>query len=261
MKHIYFFITLLTVLTTSVSAQITLVAPTKMVRSGDSVVVELLAKSRDTLSTLQFTLSWNPAILSFGRVDTLGGFPPSAITDEFNLSNISQGKLTFVWISASNNGLKIVDSLGIFKVVFKAVGANGTNSPVQYTSSPTQMKASNAQLAAIAVTAQEGSIKVGTTATKDENRNNTTIPRLQLEQNKPNPFHNQTTIPFFLSESDEVFLSVYDCKGQKILEKKGFYNTGMHEWVLNTEGVLVSGFYVYSIRTSRAFDSKILIKN
>ena len=97
----------MTLLTTVVTAQVTLVAPTKMVRSGDSVVVELRVKTRDTLSTLQFTMSWNPAVLSFGRVDTVGGFPPSAIPDEFGVSSVGQGKLTFVWISAGINGLKI----------------------------------------------------------------------------------------------------------------------------------------------------------
>ncbi len=245
----------MTCLTTVVTAQVTLVAPTKMVRSGDSVVVELRAKTRDTLSTLQFTMSWNPSILSFGRIDTLGGFPPSAVTDEFGTSNISQGKLTFVWISANLNGLKITDSLEVFKIVFKAIGANGTNTPLQYLASPTQIKASNAQLTSVVVTTQEGSIKVGTTATNEENNQN----RLLLEQNKPNPFHNQTIIPFTLSEAGEVLLSVTDLNGQKLIEKKGFYDTGVHEWTLNTEGVLVNGFYIYSIRTRQGFDSKVLV--
>lgn len=251
----------MTLLTMDVTAQVTLVAPTKMVRSGDSVVVELLAKTRDTLSTMQFTLSWNPAILSFGRVDTLGGFPPSAITDEFGTANVSQGKMTFVWISSNINGLKIADSLGVFKVVFKAIGANGTNSPVQYIGSPTQIKASNAQLVGISVTTQEGSIKIGTTATQENGKVILSVPKLQLAQNKPNPFHNQTIIPFYIHEADEVILSIYDFKGQKLIEKIGFYTSGTHEWLLNTEGILANGFYVYSIRTRSAFDSKVLIKD
>ncbi len=261
MKHPYFFILILIFLTTAVAAQVTLVAPTKMVKSGDSVVVELRVKTRDTLSTMQFTMSWNPSILSFGRVDTLGGFPPSAVSDEFGYSSISQGKLAFVWISSSNSGLKIADSLEVFKIVFKAIGANGTNSPLQYVASPTQIKASNAQLMSLVVTTQEGSIKLGTTATKEDKSYITLVSSLELKQNKPNPFHNQTIIPFALRESSEVILTVYDFKGQKVLEKKGFYNAGEHEWVLNTEGVLVSGFYVYSIRTQQGYESKVFIKN
>ena len=261
MKHTYFFILILTFLTTDVAAQVTLVAPTKMVKSGDSVVAELRVHSRDTLSTLQFTISWNPSILSFGRVDTLGGFPPSAITDEFGFSNTSQGKLTFVWISSSNSGLRIIDSLQIFKIVFKAIGANGMNSPLQYVTSPTQIKASNAQLMSLAVTTQEGNIRLGTTATKEDKERNVQALSLQLKQNKPNPFHNQTIVPFDLLEASDVILSVYDYKGQKVLEKKGFYQAGTHEWVMDTEGVLACGFYVYSIRTQRGQDSKVFIKN
>ena len=261
MKHIYFFITLIILLTTDVTAQVTLVAPTKMVRTNDSVVVELRAKSRETLSTLQFTLSWNPALLSFGRLDTLGGFPPSVVPDEFGLSNVAQGKLTFVWITTSLSGLKITDSLDVFKVVFKAIGANGTSSPLQFVTSPTQIKASNADLTAISVTTQEGSVKIGTTATKEQMLDNSPITGLQLEQNKPNPFQSQTIIPFSLRESDNVILSVFDFQGHKVLEKKGFYAAGTHEIILNTEGGLISGFYVYSIRTQRAVESKVFIKN
>ncbi len=261
MKHTYFFILIMNLFTTSVVAQVTLVAPTKMVKSGDSVVVELRARSRDTLSTMQFTISWNSTVLSFGRVDTLGGFPPSAVSEEFGFSNVSQGKLSFVWISTSNSGLKIVDSLDVFKIVFKAIGTNGTNSPIQYVGSPTQIKASNAQLASIVVTTQEGSIKLGTTAIKEANDRNMSSSGLQLKQNTPNPFLNQTIIPFDLREPSNVVLAVYDFKGQKILEKKGYYNAGGHEWVLNTEGVLMSGFYVYSIRSQQGYESKVFIKN
>ncbi len=261
MKHTYFFILIIIFLKSPVVAQVTLVAPIKMVKSGDSVVVELRAKTRDTLSTLQFTISWNPAILSFGRLDTLGGFPPSAITDEFGISNISQGKLSFVWISSSNSGLKISDSLEVFKIIFKATGANGTNSPLQYVASPTQIKASNAQLASIVVTTQEGNIKLGTTATNENNDLYRMVSGIQLGQNKPNPFQNQTIVPFDLREQSDVVLAIHDFKGQKILEKKKFYIAGAHEWVVDTEGVLVSGFYIYSIRTQYEYQCKVFIKN
>jgi hypothetical protein len=259
MKHIYFFITLLILLTIDVTAQVTLVAPTKMVRSGDSVVVELRAKSQASLSTLQFTLSWNATLLSFGRVDTLGGLPPSAITDEFGMSNTASGKLTFVWISTSNAGFRVVDSIEIFKIVFKATGANGTSCPIQFVASPTPIKASNADLVSIAVTSQEGSVKIGTTAIKEQTFNNLPKSGLRLEQNKPNPFQNQTVIPFYLSESDNVVLAVFDLNGQKLLEKKAFFNAGSHEWLLNTEGVLQSGSYIYSVKTQRGIESKVFI--
>jgi hypothetical protein len=259
MKHIYFFITLIFVLITDVTAQVTLVAPTKMVRTGDSVVVELRAKSRETLSTLQFTLSWNASLLSFGRVDTTGGLPPSAVTDEFNLLNTATGKLSYVWLTTTN-GFRVVDSVETFKVVFKAIGANGTNCPLQFVPSPTSIKASNGDFISIAVTTQEGSVKIGTTAINEQISSNIFIPRLLLEQNNPNPFHNQTVIPFSLLQSDDVILAIYDFKGLKVLEKKAFFRAGKHEWVLNTEGVLSNGFYVYSVRTHDAFESKVFIK-
>ncbi|MBL7814918.1 MAG: T9SS type A sorting domain-containing protein [Saprospiraceae bacterium] len=258
MKHIYFFITILFFLTARVTtAQVTLVAPSKMVRSGDSVIVELRAKTRDTLSTLQFTVSWNPSVLNFGRVDTLGGFPPSAIPDEYGMSSAAQGKLTFVWISTSTNGLRIQDSLEVFKLVFKAIGANGTNSSIQFVGSPTQIKASNAQLISLMVTGQDGNIKIGTTATYENADLNQS---LVVGQNRPNPFSHQTVIPFSTNTSEEITLTLFDMKGSQILQKKQFFEAGKHEWLLDTEGIISSGFFIYQLTTKSDFFSKTLIK-
>ena len=261
MKHIYFFITLLILLTTDVTAQVTLTAANKMVRSGDSVFVEIRAKTRDSLSTLQFTLSWNPALLSFGRVDTSGGIPPSAISDEINFATAPTGKITFTWITTHARGQQVVDSVEVFKIFFKAIGLNGTNSVVKFDTVPTKIKASNANLVAIPVTIQDGSVKIGTTATIEQKLDDKALSNLQLAQNRPNPFQNQTIIPFTLTESDDVILSIYDFKGQLVLEKKGFYALGTHEMVLNTEGSLANGFYVYRMKTHRAVDSKVFLKN
>ena len=258
MKHLYFTIfTILLLTSAAVSAQVTLSSQFKSVRVGDSVTIELRATTRDTLSTLQFSLAWNPNVLSFGRVDSIGGFPPSAEVFEYGLSNTALGKLSWVWIDRSNQGYRLpTDSFLIFKVVFKAIGTNGTNSPIQFTNDPTAMKGSNARFAQIATSGQSGNVQVGTTAIFEQNTEG-----VELQQNAPNPIDNQTVIVFSLREADNVALQIFNAQGQLVFEQNEFFSVGEHQIRLNTEGVLSPGFYTYGLRTRRGFNSKKLIKN
>jgi hypothetical protein len=227
-----------------------------MVALNEEFTVELRATTRDSLSSLQFSFAWNAAVLSFQRVDTLGGFPPSAIADEFGLSNTASGKLTSLWIDGSSRGFRVpTDSFLIFKIVFKAIGGNGTSSPLQFVSVPTTMKASNANLIAIGVTGRDGSVKVGTTAVFSPDTEGVT-----LGQNFPNPVSNQTVIPVIITETDDVEFEVTNLIGEKFIIKKYHFEAGRHEIRLNTEGVLSNGIFIYKLRTKRGLVSRILIK-
>ena len=83
---------------------------------------------------------------------------------------------------------------------------------------------------------------------------------IKLYPNIPNPVSYQTTIPFELAQAEDIKLQVYDSIGRLVIEKKGFYPAGKHEWQLNTGGVLQNGLYRYGIRSKNNFISKMFIK-
>ena len=256
MKLIYILFLSLFCLTTSAIAQVTVSTQTKMVALNETFSIELRATTRDTLSSLQFSFAWNPAVIAFQQLDTLGGFPPSAESSEFGLGNTATGKLSFLWIASSLRGYRVPsDSFLIFKILFKAVGANGTNSPLQFVATPTSIKASNADLMQLAVTNREGSVKVGTTAIFSPNTEGVFV-----GQNFPNPVDNQTVIPVSLTDSEEVSLEITNLKGEIILMRKYHFDAGRHEIRLDTEGVLQNGIFIYNIRTSRGLASRVMIK-
>ena len=65
----------------------------------------------------------------------------------------------------------------------------------------------------------------------------------ELYQNQPNPFVNKTSIGFFLPESTEATLSVYDETGRVVYQQKGQFAQGenmiaLDRSLLNTTGVL-----------------------
>ena len=255
MKFLYFFIFIFS--NNVLWAQVTLIAPYKTVRVNEEFIAELRVNTRDSLSSLQFTVSWNAAVIAFQRLDTVGGFPTSANDPEFGLTGTATGKLTSLWLDASNRGYRVpTDSFLLYKIIFKAVGENGTRSALQFANSPTAMRASNAQLMPLTVLGREGIIQVGTTAVFDKMTEGVT-----LAQNFPNPVDNHVSISFNLVESEDVDFQIVTLEGKIVYEKKGYFSSGDHHIALNTEGVLSRGLYVYSLHTKQGIIRKKLIKN
>jgi hypothetical protein len=256
LKHLYIFIISLFCLTTAATAQVTLSAPTLNVALNATFTVEVRVTTRDSLSSLQFSFAWNPAVLAFQRVDTSGGFPPSAVSDEFGLSNTAGGKLTSLWIDGSSRGYRVpTDSFIVVKIVFKAVGVNGTSSALQFVNTPTTTKASNSNLVTLPVTVREGLIRVGTTAIFSQNTEGVT-----LGQNYPNPFDSQTIIPVSLKETSDVTLEVTDLIGKIFLIKKYHFEAGRHEIRLTNTDFIPNGIFIYNLRIKQDLISRSFIK-
>ena len=257
MKLLYILIISLHCFVASVTAQVTLFAPAKMVAPNETFTIELRLTTVDSLASLQFSFAWNAGVIAFQSLDTLGGFPPSAEATEFNLNNTATGKLAFIWIDRSVRGFKIpTDSFLVFRIIFKAIGANGTNSLLQYATTPTTIRASNANLIAVAVTPRDGSVKVGTSAVFSQNTEGVFV-----GQNFPNPVDNQTVIPIILVEKEDVSLEITNIIGKIFLIKKYQFQAGRHEIRLNTEGVLPSGLFIYNVRTKHGLVSRMMIKH
>jgi len=81
-----------------------------------------------------------------------------------------------------------------------------------------------------------------------------------LLQNTPNPWKNQTTINFIISEKSIINLELYSLEG--ILLKKILYNVeynpGTYSIILNAQG-LSNGVYFYILRTNTFVQSKSML--
>jgi hypothetical protein len=240
----------------SAFSQVALVIPdVKGVVKDKMVSADIRIKARDSISGLQFTLEWNPLILQFDRVDSLKLQDVS--TENFGTTNTNKGLLSFIWI-ANTSGVVFADSFSMFRVFFKAIGAKGTNSSVKFSSTPVRIKVLNPRVESLNFTTKDGLITIdGTSALKNDLN---TEGEIKLYPNIPNPISNQTVVPFELEEADDIKLQVYDSLGRLVIEKKGFYSAGKHEWQLNTEGVLQNGLYRYGILSKNHFISKTFIK-
>lgn len=78
--------------------------------------------------------------------------------------------------------------------------------------------------------------------------------------NYPNPFNPETIIRYSLPEATQLEIKVYDMIGREVAELVNrFQMDGSYE--LRFDGSnLPSGVYIYTIRTSKYFESKKMIK-
>ncbi len=92
-----------------------------------------------------------------------------------------------------------------------------------------------------------------------------TVPRnIQLAQNFPNPFNNNTQIQFYLPGRMQIQLSIYDIQGRTIKTVlEGTFAPGWHrcQWDgTNQAGQMVSsGTYLYRLRTEQGTISRQLV--
>lgn len=81
-----------------------------------------------------------------------------------------------------------------------------------------------------------------------------TAKHVTLEQNFPNPYHLETTVPFTLKQPADVKLELWDLQGRRVavIERNGL-NSGTHQLSLNMQTLgLSSANYVYQLEVSNA---------
>lgn len=90
----------------------------------------------------------------------------------------------------------------------------------------------------------------------------TSMPKIQLFQNQPNPFSHNTSMAFSLTQPEEVTLTVYNSLGQTVAKQQKKYGVGQHqlqwqELVQNQK--LKAGTYFYQLTADGFQDTKRMI--
>ena len=83
--------------------------------------------------------------------------------------------------------------------------------------------------------------------------------QLQLLQNRPNPFKNSTTIGFYIPESSEATLNIYDISGRLVKEIRQYYTSGYHEVQLDKNDLTGYGVFIYRLHNDNEVLSQKMI--
>ena len=72
-----------------------------------------------------------------------------------------------------------------------------------------------------------------------------------LFPNTPNPFKESTSINFYLSEGDNIEITVFDITGKLLKTYNSFYSKGKQSFILDKEVSFSSGVLYYQVKTSK----------
>jgi len=102
--------------------------------SGSLAKVRLKASGFQKVTSLQFTLQWDPAVLQYVGVTELGlaGLSPG----NFGTTRTAQGHLLFSWDDPSGTGITLNEGATLYALELNRAGA-GAMSAVRFTDNPT----------------------------------------------------------------------------------------------------------------------------
>jgi hypothetical protein len=124
---------------------------------GQTVTVGVTVSRFDRVTSAQFSLAWDPAVLRYVGTGSYGLRGLSAAS--FGTTLTKNGNLMFAWYDPEALGVPLADGAVIFTVSFEVIGKAGSISAVTLAGSPTAQEVS-VDFAVAALAAQDGSVTV-----------------------------------------------------------------------------------------------------
>jgi gliding motility-associated-like protein len=143
------------------------VATQEMGNEGDLVCVDFSVTGFDDMTSMQFSLNYDPAILQFDNVIIPQNLPNLA-SSSFgtpNQPNIDPGNITVAWafVDLNNPGVTVPDGTSIFQLCFRIIGPCESSTAIEFSNTPTAIEVTNTVVEGFNITflPVDGSVTVG----------------------------------------------------------------------------------------------------
>jgi len=143
-----------------------LIASQETANEGDLVCVDFSVNGFDDLTSMQYSMKWDPAVLKFDDVVVLDKLT-NLVESNFGTPdqpNVGEGRLTLSWtfVEPSDPGITLPDSTVIYQVCFRVIGKCATSSVIEFVDSPTPFEFTNTVVAGyeIKVLQEVGKVQV-----------------------------------------------------------------------------------------------------
>lgn len=112
---------------------------------GDLVCVDYRITGFDDLNSMQFTINYDPAVLTFQNVVIPGNLPNFSQANMGLPPSVPQGTITVSWsyTPPDNSGITLLDSTVLFQVCYRIVGPCESASMITFGESPTPIEFGN----------------------------------------------------------------------------------------------------------------------
>jgi len=220
--------------------ELTLATQDKALQTGQIYELQLRTEASARLTGLQLALGFEQQALELEEVTSaaLNGFT----SENYHLAD---GSLRLSWNQSEE--MEVNTGVSLLSFRFKAK-RNAQLSELIYLDRIIQAEAYDGQLVA-------SDVKIGFGAAQPIAERD-----FELYQNRPNPFVEETAIPFYIRRGGEVRLTVYDLMGRRLLDKTADYSAGYHEIRISNLDLTESGPMFYQIETPSGVLSKEMLK-
>jgi hypothetical protein len=127
-------------------------------KSGGVACVDVKATQFTNLLSMQYTLSWDPAILKYKGIQNIG--LPHMTQQNFGGNRLSEGLLPFVWIDNALKGVTLSNNSTIYTLCFDVIGQAGQSSEIKFVERPTPFEVVNLAEEILKLQATAGTISI-----------------------------------------------------------------------------------------------------
>ncbi|MEL7219861.1 MAG: T9SS type A sorting domain-containing protein, partial [Bacteroidota bacterium] len=194
------------------------------------------ADDRDEIQGFQFTLQFDPAVLAVEDIEW-----GAMEAEHVNTAMLERGLLAISW-----NEKPSFTALNFFTIRFEAIADGRLSESIGITS-----RLLNAEAYGLDDSRREMALNFSPKATVVED--------FFLEQNKPNPFGDQTIIGFQIPNSGQVTLTIYDTHGKVVQQYQKYYAAGYNQLLVDAQDINARGLLYYKLETDHYAATKKMV--
>lgn len=127
------------------------------VAAGETVCTPVRARGFNSLLSMQYTVAWNPDVLTFKGLKDFG--LPYLSIQNFGTTRVQEGVMPVAWIDNALKGVTVSAGNPLYTVCFEAK-ASGQSSPVQIIDQPTAIEVVNLGEKLVGLDSEPGTITV-----------------------------------------------------------------------------------------------------
>jgi hypothetical protein len=125
--------------------------------AGETVCTPVRAKGFNSLLSMQYTVAWDPDVISFKGLKDFG--LPHLSIQNFGTTKVQEGVMPVAWIDNALKGVTVSAGNPLYTVCFEAK-ASGQSSPVQIIDKPTAIEVVNLGEKLVGLDSEPGTITV-----------------------------------------------------------------------------------------------------
>jgi len=221
---------------------LTLTIEDQILEAGEVYELSFSSENFVNIKGFQFTIDYNPLTLTPEFKNELSAVLPNFSEQNIGFTQLENGLLSVSWNDV--NPLTLANRGEVFTLTFRAKKNARLSNVLNFNDALLNAESYAADL----TTQQLQLVYEGSLVETDSNT------EFALLQNQPNPFRQQTVIPFILPEAGKAKIRVTDINGKIIAKHEAFYEAGYQEFILEKSELNAGGVLFYHLQ-SGAFEA------